>query len=234
MSHVLIVGSSSTIATALAQKLSDRDRVFGLTRTPKSSAGGWENIATDYSESSLEQIADRLQTDCGSLDLVISCVGVLHDAIVSPEKRLSHICAAGLQHYFYVNTIIPALLIKYFSPLLPRDRPSQFAILSAKVGSIGDNFLGGWYGYRSSKAALNMTVKTAAIELARTHKQTCIVAIHPGTTESPLSAPFTQRLSADRLYSPHVTAQRILEVISGLDASESGNFFNWNGDRLPW
>ena len=118
--------------------------------------------------------------------------------------------------------------------LLPKKSACIWAQLSAKVGSISDNYLGGWYSYRASKAALNMLLKTAAVELKRTHKQLCIAAIHPGTTDTPLSEPFQQRLAADKLYTPAQSAQRIAAVIEQLNAENSGGFWHWDGAPLPY
>ena len=133
---------------------------------------------------------------------------------------------------FQVNAIGPALVMKHFLPLLPRDRRSVFAILSAKVGSIGDNHLGGWYSYRASKAALNQIIRTAAIELKRRAPQAALVALHPGTVESRLSAPFGK--AGLDVRSPADAAERLLGVIDGLAPAASGGFFDYRGERLPW
>ena len=119
-------------------------------------------------------------------------------------------------------------------PRLPRDRRAVFAVLSARVGSIGDNRLGGWHGYRASKAALNMLVKTLSVELARTHPLAAIVALHPGTVDSSLSAPFQRGVALGRLFSPDQAAGQLLDVVDGLSAADSGSFIAWDGERLPW
>ncbi|MFO7483035.1 SDR family oxidoreductase, partial [Oceanibaculum nanhaiense] len=133
---------------------------------------------------------------------------------------------------FALNAIGPALLMKHFLPILPRDRRAVFATLSAKVGSIGDNRLGGWYGYRASKAALNQLVRTAAIELARTHRQALCVAVHPGTVDTQLSAPFAKEGLA--LQTPQAAAAAIVAMIDALPGDANGGFFDRSGERLPW
>jgi NAD(P)-dependent dehydrogenase (short-subunit alcohol dehydrogenase family) len=137
-----------------------------------------------------------------------------------------------MAHAFAINAIGPALLMKHFLPLLPRSGRSVFATLSAKVGSIGDNHLGGWYSYRASKAALNQLVRTAAIELSRRQPQAICVALHPGTVATPLSSPFAK--SGLQVQAPDLAAQRLLAVIDALTAEDSGGFFNHQGERLPW
>ena len=137
-----------------------------------------------------------------------------------------------LAQAFAINAIGPALLMKHFLPLLPRDRRALFATLSAKVGSIGDNRLGGWYAYRASKAALNQLVRTASVELRRSRPQAICVALHPGTVDTGLSAPFAK--SGLQVQAPALAAQRLLTVLAGLKAEDSGEFFDYRGERLPW
>lgn len=168
--------------------------------------------------------------------LVIVATGVLHDAAagVQPEKALRQLDAKAMAQVFALNAIGPALIAKHFLPLLPRDRRTVFAVLSAKVGSIGDNRLGGWHSYRASKAALNMLVKTIAVEAARTHPLAVVAALHPGTVAGPLSEPFTRGASSKTIFSPDTAAQKLLDVISNLTPADSGGFFNWDGSRLPY
>ena len=182
-------------------------------------------------ESAATQVAERLHQ--GSiLRLVIDATGFLHGRGFEPEKSLRQIDAAHMAHAFAINAIGPALLMKHFLPLLPRSGRSVFATLSAKVGSIGDNHLGGWYSYRASKAALNQLVRTAAIELSRRQPQAICVTLHPGTVATPLSLPFAK--SGLQVQAPDLAAQRLLAVIDALTAEDSGGFFNHQGERLPW
>lgn len=140
----------------------------------------------------------------------------------------------SLARLFEINSIAPLLIARATLPLIPRTGASHFAALSAMVGSIGDNRIGGWYGYRASKAALNQFLKTLAIEARRTHPGLCVTAIHPGTTDTDLSEPFQGNVPEHRLYTPEQSAQRILQVVLGGTPDTSGRFMNWNGDPLPW
>jgi NAD(P)-dependent dehydrogenase (short-subunit alcohol dehydrogenase family) len=168
----------------------------------------------------------------GSVELVIDATGILHGPGMAPEKSWRELDPAVLAQAFAINAIGPALLMKHFLPLLARDRRAVFATLSAKVGSIGDNRLGGWYAYRASKAALNQLVRTASIELRRSRPQAICVALHPGTVDTGLSAPFAR--SGLQVQAPGVAAQRLLTVLAGLKADDSGEFFDYRGERLPW
>lgn len=170
---------------------------------------------------------------------VISTIGWLHQRHPEhgewqPERRIEQLNAAQLQAYFYVNATLPALLLQVCKPALSKKETCFFVQLGAKVASISDNQLGGWYGYRASKAALNMLFKTAAIELKRTHKKLSIAVIHPGTTDTPLSKPFQDRLPKDKLFTAQTSAERIWDVIAGLHPEESGGFWFWDGQPLPW
>lgn len=220
--NALVIGSNGTIGKALIEQLSATHQVATLSRQK-----------TDYSESSLQEAAREFAA-LGDFDRIVCCIGVLQDSLVSPEKNLNQVTAAGLEYYFKVNTILPMLCLKYFHSLLSRQRTSVFACLSAMVGSIEDNKLGGWYGYRSSKAALNMLVKTTAIEVARVNKNARIIAVHPGTTESELSAPFAANVKQENYYTPTQSANRIVSVMQQLGKDDSGSFYNWNGAKLPW
>ncbi len=164
--------------------------------------------------------------------LVIDATGFLHGDGFAPEKSLREISAAHMQKSFAINAIGPALLMKFLLPLLPRDRKSVFATLSARVGSIGDNNIGGWYSYRAAKAALNQLVHTAAIELQRTRPQAICVALHPGTVATGLSAPFAK----DGLHvrAPEEAARDLLAVIEGLSPAQSGGFFDYRGVEVAW
>lgn len=162
--------------------------------------------------------------------LIICASGLLHDEILMPEKKLSDLRAENLLKSFAVNAIGPALVLRYFSPLMSSEC-SRVVFLSAKVGSIGDNRLGGWYGYRASKAALNMLVKTASIELKRTAPNTIVIALHPGTVNSKLSKPFggeTKGRPAD------LACREMLQTIDALEARQSGQFLSYNAEVLPW
>lgn len=168
----------------------------------------------------------------GEPRLVLDATGFLHDARQRPERSWRELDAAALARAFALNAIGPALLMKHFLPLLPREGTSVFATLSARVGSIGDNRLGGWYGYRASKAALNQLVRTAAIELARTRPEAVCVALHPGTVATALSAPFAK--AGLDVRPPDVAAADLLDVIETLTAARTGCFLDWRGETVPW
>lgn len=183
-------------------------------------------------EASIAEAAGWART-CGlPLRLVFDATGMLQDDLVTPEKSWRQLDADRLARSFAINAIGPALLMKHFLPLLPREGKAMFATLSAKVGSIGDNRLGGWYGYRASKAALNQFVRTAAVELARQWPAAICVALHPGTVDTPLSAPHAK--SGLEVRSAGAAADLLLDVIDRLDPAQSGGFFDYRGDVVPW
>lgn len=222
MKKALLIGSHGNIGSALAEKMAKNWELHTISQA-----------TTDYSETSLQTQYETLKAHA-PFSLIINCIGTLHNELVSPEKRLAQLNEAVLAEYFRINTIIPSLCLRFFTPLLDKQKPSVFISLSAMVGSIGDNQLGGWYGYRSSKAALNMMVKTASIELKRSHKEACLAVVHPGTTQGPLSKPFASGIDKDKYYTSAQTAERILNVAEGLTASQTGRFFNWDGTALAW
>ena len=184
------------------------------------------------SEESVAALAEKIANMSQELSLVIDATGYLHDANAMPEKSWRQIDPEHLVKAFRINAIGPAILMKHFLPLMPRDRRSVFATLSARVGSIGDNKLGGWYGYRASKAALNQFVRTAAVELKRKKPLAICVALHPGTVESKLSAPFAK--SNLEVRSAAEAADQLLKVIDELEPRHSGGFFDHRGDTIPW
>ena len=225
--RAVVIGASGGIGAALAAALTARGHdVVGLAR---SFAGDAHLDLGD--EASIAAAAARAGAD-GAVSLVVIATGVLADATVAPERSLAALTPAGLAHYFAANAIGPALVLKHFAPLLPRRGAATIAALSARVGSIGDNRLGGWYGYRASKAALNMLVATAAIELARSRPDATCVALHPGTVATALSRPFTARTPAERVFAPADAAERLLRVLDALTPTDSGGCFAWDGTRV--
>ena len=223
----VVVGASGGIGAALVEAigLSDRfDRVVALSRNTMPEL--------DLLDARTIERAAALLAGAGDLRLVMVATGFLHGAGRPPEKSWSELDPQVLAHAFAVNATGPALLMKHFLPLLPRTGKAVFAALSARVGSIGDNRLGGWYAYRASKAALNQLVRTAAIELRRRRPEALCVALHPGTVDTALSAPF--RKPGLALQTPKAAAARLLAVIDGLDAAESGHVFDQNGAAIPW
>ena len=227
MSIAVVIGSTGGIGGALTAAVSSDgrySRVLGFARTSRPSID-----LTD--EPSIERAA-RTLGDLGDLRLVIDATGILSDERMHPEKALRLLDPADMARSYAINTIGPALLMKHFLPLLPRDGRSVFATLSAKVGSIADNRLGGWFSYRASKAALNQIVRTAAIELARTRPDALCVAVHPGTVDTKLSRGFAKRglnvLSTDR------AAKDLLDGLDALRPADSGGFFDRHGQAIQW
>ena len=182
-------------------------------------------------EASLERAAS-FAADMGELRLVFDATGFLHDDRQEPEKTWRQIDAVKLARSFALNAIGPALIMKHVLPRLPRSGKAAFATLSARVGSIGDNRLGGWYSYRASKAALNQLVRTAAIELARRSPEALCIALHPGTVATALSAPFAP--TGLEVHPPPAAARHLLAAVDQLTADASGGFFDWRGQPVPW
>lgn len=188
--------------------------------------------AIDYtSESSFEEAASQASQE-KPLDLVVVANGLLHEGTITPEKSLRDLSAEKFYRLYEANTVVPALMAKYFLPVLNRDRRAIFAVLSARSGSISDNELGGWYAYRAAKAALNMIIKNSAIEVGRRNKQAVIVALHPGTVDSDLSAPFKNHVAKDKLFTPDYSVQKMMEVLQRLTAEHSGRLFSWEGEEI--
>ncbi len=183
------------------------------------------------------QIIAMLKTIRGhvpKLHWVINCIGVLHEGAMQPEKNLRQIDSEQLLHYFQINSIGAVLVAKHLLPLLKHGDRSVFASISAKVGSIGDNGLGGWYGYRASKAALNMLMKNVAIEYSRKSPQTIVALLHPGTTNTRLSEPFQRNVPPEKLFSIERTVEQLWQILQKLEPKDSGHFFSWDGSQLPW
>ncbi|WP_024544563.1 SDR family NAD(P)-dependent oxidoreductase [Picosynechococcus sp. NKBG15041c] len=185
-------------------------------------------------EDQIIQAIATLKGQAQRLDEVIYCVGLLHQQTLQPEKSLRHIHPENLLTYFQINAIGAVLWAKHLAPLLRHGDRAVFAAISAKVGSIEDNRLGGWYGYRASKAALNMFLKNIAIEWKRTMSQAIVVALHPGTTDTELSQPFQKNVPPEKLFTPERTANQLRLVLDRLTDQDSGQFLSWDGTPLPW
>lgn len=224
--RALVLGAAGAIGGALAERLRADPRCAAVRTLGRDTDPGIDFTAPD----SVAEAAQALHPQ-QPWHLLIIATGMLQGPSGGPEKRLADLRAGHLAASFAINTIGPALALAHFTPLLARRERSLVAVLSARVGSIGDNRLGGWYGYRASKAALNMVLKTAAIEMARTHPQAVLAALHPGTVDSALSAPFR----GARIGRPAQDAARdLLAVLDGLGPEDSGGFRAWDGQRLPW
>lgn len=197
-------------------------------------------IAMDIScEDSIKAAVDDISTRSRHIDWVINCVGLLHNDSHQPEKALRHIETGFFLKNMQINALASLLLAKHLKPLLAKaqrtaDKPAIFATISARVGSITDNQLGGWYSYRMSKAALNMGMKNLSIEWGRSLKDTCVVVMQPGTVDTELSAPFQGNVTEDKLFSPAYSAQKLLGVLANMQAADSGSFVDWAGEAIPW
>lgn len=223
----VVVGAGGGIGGALLAALREEGRFARVVGLSRRSAPPIDLL----DEASLARAAAFAAAQ-GELRLVLDATGFLHDERQAPERSWQQLDAAMLARSFALNAIGPALLMKHVLPLLPRSGRSVFATLSARVGSIGDNRLGGWYGYRASKAALNQLVRTAAVELARRSPQAICVALHPGTVATPLSAPFAA--TGLEVHDPAAAARHLLAVVGRLGTDANGGFFDWRGKPVPW
>jgi NAD(P)-dependent dehydrogenase (short-subunit alcohol dehydrogenase family) len=223
----VVFGASGGIGEALFHAILATEKFKNVVAL---SRGTWPLIDL-LDEASLERAA-IFAAEQGELRLVIDATGFLHDDSQAPEKSWRQLDGANLARSFALNATGPALIMKHLLPRLPRSGKAVFATLSAKVGSIGDNRLGGWYSYRASKAALNQLVRTAAVELARRSPDALCIALHPGTVATPLSAPFS---APDlEVHSPAAAARHLLAVVGQLTADANGGFFDWRGQPVPW
>lgn len=217
--NALILGASGGIGGALVATLTAQGtNVTALSR----SRDGFD--VTDPAS-----VAGHLGALKGPFDLIILATGKLDGAGQPPEKSLKALSAEAMVDQFATNAIGPALVLRELPRLLPKDAPSTVAVLTARVGSISDNHLGGWYSYRAAKAAANQVIRTAAIEIARSHKQACLIAYHPGTVASD----FTKDYARDKL-PPEAAAAHCLCLMSRLSAAQTGRFYDWKGDEVPW
>ncbi len=224
--RAVVFGSSGAIGNAIVRQLRSDPRCAEVVSLSRGTSP-----AVDFENP--DSIAQAVQSPSmqGPWHLVVVATGMLQGPTGAPEKRLSQLSAEHFTSSLAINTIGPAMVLSHFAPLLARSERCLVAVLSAKVGSIGDNRLGGWYSYRASKAALNMVVKTASIEFARTHPLMVVAALHPGTVNSALSAPFR----GDQIgRPPGDAAHDLLQVLDDLQPADSGGFWAYDGQPLPW
>jgi NAD(P)-dependent dehydrogenase (short-subunit alcohol dehydrogenase family) len=246
---VLVNGASRGIGLAAVQHLL-ADRTIGCVFATSRNATSSEALATlanqariplhpinqDITrEASVMAAAAAVREKADRIDLILNCAGVLHDgADLQPEKRLDDVTPASLERSFAVNTIGPLLIAKHFQHMLDQQQRAVFATLSARVGSIGDNRLGGWYSYRASKAAQNMITRNLSIELRRRARGIIVVALHPGTVDTELSRPFQANVPATQLFPAEHAARQLLDLITRLTKHDNGSFFAWDGQPVCW
>lgn len=239
MKTTIIVGAGGGIGKTIARRLGSDDknnRVLTVSRRHH------EDLPTsieqfqlpEHDDTSIGQCCQELAKSVSHFDQFICCVGLLHKGGLQPEKKLEQLNAEYLRQYFMVNSIIPALWLKHLPALLDGKRTAVIAFISARVGSIADNRLGGWYGYRSSKAALNMLIKTAQIEYRRRCPGAVLVSYHPGTVDTPLSAPFQDRVPVHKLFSADDAVGYMLSQLEGLNPEQAPYYLDWQGKPIPW
>lgn len=235
--NAVVIGASGGIGRAVVTQLQQEPgigNIHALSRSPIENAGSKVSSgAVDLLDESSIESAVEMAAQSGPFDLVFVATGILHRGEdLRPEKSMREFNAASMLEVFNINTIGPTLVAKHSLAHMRRGHKSVFAALSARVGSIGDNRLGGWGSYRASKSALNMLLRTLAIEQNRRSSETIVVGLHPGTVSTELSAPFTARVPAAKLFAPKLAAQQLLGVIDQLDGDDSGHVFAWDGSRI--
>ncbi len=233
--NIAIIGASGAIGNAFIDHLSQQteSNIYAFSRSDKTSSQN--NVKSGHIDFSDEQtIIDAANSipDDINLDLTIVASGILHGEGFGPEKSMRDLDPEIMHKVFHDNTFGPMLVAKHFLPKIHKDEQSIFAALSARVSSISDNYLGGWYSYRASKTALNMMIKTASIEMARRYKKSIIVGIHPGTVDSDLSEPFQSNVEEGKLFTPEFSTGKMLEVLNGLEPEDTGKLFAWDGKEI--
>jgi NAD(P)-dependent dehydrogenase (short-subunit alcohol dehydrogenase family) len=244
--NALVTGASSGLGLAVVRALLQRDDVAQLSAVARRAGASAElaaladqhparlrRIDADLTDpADLERLASAV--DGAALHLLFNAAGLLHGEGLEPEKALSQLGLQALERSFAINAFAPILLCRALLPRLPKDAPCVLASLSARVGSIGDNRLGGWYSYRAAKAAQNQLLRTLSVELKRSHRRATVLLLHPGTVDTPLSAPFQARVPADKLFSPEHSAAQLLRVIAEATPERSGGFYAYDGSEIPW
>lgn len=238
----LVIGASGGIGTAVARRLLDDSRystVFCVSRAAAppavlAAASRLRWLPCSGSAADIAAVRTQLGDNVGRLARVVICSGILHEGDKGPEKSLEQLDPAWIQTVFHANSITPMLWLQALAKGLGRKQDCVIAALSARVGSIGDNRLGGWYGYRASKAALNMLLQTAAVELARRAPASKLIAFHPGTTDTPLSRPFQSAVPAEKLFTPDFVADRLLAIMDQTTANGTLSYLDWDGQTIDW
>ena len=235
--NVAVIGASGAIGNAVSKILLDDesvDSVYNFSRSASPNISDKEHrIYIDIEiEQSIKDAVEKIPPDI-KFDLIFVATGILHnDKDVYPEKSIRDISADRFKKVLMINTVGPALVGKYFIPFLNKENKNVFAFLSARVGSISDNKLGGWYSYRASKTALNQIVKNFSLEIKRSNPNSIFIGLQPGTVKSNLSKPFEKNVQSENLFTPDYSAAKLLEVIDALTSDDSGKLYAWNGEEI--
>ena len=239
--RAVIIGGNGGVGREFVQQLQSSDQVESIVATHRKAIPvEFEHPKVTWvpvdvrKEESIEDLAKQLKETGTKPNLIINCIGILHTSEFGPEKTWRHLNAQTMHDVFAINAFAVGLLGKHLIPLIPRQGRSIFASLSARVGSIADNRLGGWYSYRASKTAHNMFVKTLSIEAWRKHPELAIVSLHPGTVDTALSEPFTARYDPKKLFTATRCVNELSTVITDLTAKDTGGFFAWDGQAIPF
>ena len=239
--NALVLGASGGLAQALiAQFLADQhiETVIAVSSKPAPDSVQAESgllwIQTEYAEHSMAEVVEQLKDYSGSISRVCICHGLLHTDSLWPEKRLEDIKPEALHEIFQANAVVPALWLKLLHRVLKAKQPTIVAALSARVGSISDNRLGGWYAYRSSKSALNMLLKNIAIEYARRVKNVKLISFHPGTTDTDLSKPFQAAVPEGKLFTPEFVAERLIGIMDSAVVDGQLSYLDWDNKTIPY
>lgn len=236
--NVLVLGAGGAIGSALVEHFAndpDIDNVFAVSRGEQSfDHSKIKPIKTDYNEHAIAVVITSLSAFSGTFSRVCICHGILHNDHVFPEKRIEDIAANSMQEVFHANTVIPALWLKFLMNILSGDRLCKLACFSARVGSIGDNRLGGWYSYRASKAALNSVLKTFAIEYKRRASNVKLIAFHPGTVKSQMSEPFRASVPEGKLFEAQYVADCLAKLMDDIECDGELSYLDYAGKAIPW
>jgi NAD(P)-dependent dehydrogenase (short-subunit alcohol dehydrogenase family) len=242
LDSVVIIGARGGIGNAFVESIIQTTSTTRIITTSRDE--GWceepcnERIHRHKldvtNEESIESLAKFIVSKSYNLKLVLNCTGILHRHDARPERTWREFDLDWMRAVFDVNALGTGLLIKHLIPLMPRSERAIFMTLSARVGSIADNKLGGWYSYRASKAAQNMIVKTASIEARYRRPELILASLHPGTVDTALSEPFTARVKPEKLFTPVYSCERLSEVMRSLTPADSGEFFAWDGSTIQW
>ncbi len=235
--NIVIIGASGAIGGAMVEALSQdgANTLYAFSRSAKEFPQ--DNVISghlDFDDEDTIEKAAAIASEGGAIDMVVVATGVLHEGGISPEKSIKTLSQDNMHTLFQVNTVGPAMVMKYFLPVMPKNTPYIIASLSARVGSISDNALGGWYSYRAAKAALNMVIKTASIEATRRNDLSVIMGLHPGTVDSDLSKPFQSFVPEGKLFDAEFSAQKLLEVMARRSADDTGKLFAWDGQEIEY